>query len=58
MVDEVNANNQEVRAVSDLWLETLQEGIVKIRKMFGLTPEEFDVKRRNAGEVTEDDQQE
>lgn len=58
VVDEVNANNQEVRAISDLWLETLQDGIVKIRKMFGLTPEEFDVKRRNAGEVTEDDQQE
>ncbi len=46
VVDEVNANNAEVRAVSEIWLECLKDGIEKIRKMFNLDPDEFDVKRR------------
>ena len=46
VVDEVNSNNAEVRAISETWYETLIDGVERIQKMFGLTPEEFDVKRR------------
>lgn len=46
ITDEVNANNQETQAVSEVWLETLKECVEKVRNMFGLTPEELDVDRR------------
>lgn len=46
VVDEVNANNQEVIAISELWLKTLEDGVDRIRRMFGFTEEEFSVKRR------------
>lgn len=63
IVDEVNANNQEVRAVSEIWLEELQYGLEKARKMFGMSESELSVERREdpvpeVTEVTEDDQQE
>lgn len=34
--DEVNANNEETRANSLLWLRTMKEGCAKVNKMFGL----------------------
>ena len=43
ITDEVNANNTETKALSELWLETLQTGIDKANKMFGL---EIHVERR------------
>lgn len=36
LVDEVNANNEEVRSLADLWLKTLQDGCKKAREMFQL----------------------
>lgn len=36
LVDEVNANNEEVRSLADLWLETLQDGCTKARELFQL----------------------
>lgn len=36
LVDEVNANNEEVRSLADLWLETLQDGCAKARDLFQL----------------------
>ena len=36
LVDEVNANNEEVRSLADLWLETLQDGCEKARELFQL----------------------
>lgn len=36
VVDEVNANNAETRANTKLWLETMQDGVSKVNKMFGL----------------------
>ena len=36
LVDEVNANNEEVRSLADLWLETLQDGCAKARELFQL----------------------
>ena len=41
LVDEVNANNEEVRSLADMWLESLKDGCRKAREMF-LLPE-FDV---------------
>ena len=63
IVDEVNANNQEVRAVSEIWLEELENGLEKARKMFGLSSSELSVERRElpeneSMEVEENDQQE
>ena len=43
ITDEINANNTETKALSELWLETLQTGIDKANKMFGL---EIRVERR------------
>lgn len=37
IVDEVNANNQETNCISDIWLETLQEGCKQASDMFGIT---------------------
>ena len=34
--DEVNANNEEVKALSSLWLEELQDSIKKVNDMFNL----------------------
>lgn len=36
VTDEVNSNNVETRAKLDLWLESLNEGAEKTRKMFGI----------------------
>ena len=36
LVDEVNANNEEVRSLADLWLETLRDGCKKARELFQL----------------------
>ena len=62
IVDEVNANNQEVRAVSEIWLEELKFGLEKARNMFGISEDELSVERREdplpeMTEVTEDDKQ-
>ena len=37
IVDEVNANNTETNCISDIWLETLQEGCKQASEMFGIT---------------------
>lgn len=34
--EEVNANNEEVKALSQLWLEELQDSIKKVNKMFNI----------------------
>lgn len=36
VTDEVNANNEEVKALSELWLEELQDSMDKANKMFNL----------------------
>ena len=36
VTDEVNSNNVETRAKLDLWLESLNEGAERARKMFGI----------------------
>ena len=43
IVDEVNANNVETYCLSDIWLETLQEGCKQASDMFGIT---FNVEKR------------
>lgn len=43
ITDEVNANNTETKALSELWLESLNDGIEKVVNMFGI---ELSVKRR------------
>lgn len=35
-VEEVNANNEEIRSTSALWLESLQDGCKKAREMFDI----------------------
>lgn len=63
--DEVNANNEETRSLSEQWLECLTESVEKARNMFGLSESEFTVKIRETSrnferpeEVTADDRQE
>ena len=46
ITDEVNANNVETQAVSEIWLQTLQECVKKVRDMFGFTEDELSVERR------------
>lgn len=41
LTDEVNANNQETKAIAEIWLETLKTGCKKTRELFDLP--EFDV---------------
>lgn len=36
LVDEVNANNQQTKALASVWLETIQKGMEETNKMFGL----------------------
>ncbi len=36
ITDEVNANNVETSILSDLWMDSIQDGIKKIRDMFGI----------------------
>lgn len=36
ITDEVNANNVETTILSDLWMDSIQDGIKNIRDMFGL----------------------
>lgn len=44
--EEVNANNEEVRALSSLWLEEMQDSMKKANDMFGL---DLSVKLREIG---------
>jgi len=37
ITDEVNANNEEVKALSSLWLEEMQDSMKKANDMFGLS---------------------
>ena len=46
IVDEINANNEETMCLSDLWLEMLQEDLERVRKMFGYTKRQLNVKRK------------
>lgn len=36
ITDEVNANNVETTILSDMWMDSIQDGIKKIRDMFGI----------------------
>lgn len=36
VVDEVNANNEEIRSLPELWLDTLKDGCKKTRELFGI----------------------
>lgn len=36
LVDEVNANNQDVRSLAELWLDELQDGCKRAKDMFGI----------------------
>ena len=36
ITDEVNANNVETTILSDLWMDSIQDGIKKVRDMFGI----------------------
>lgn len=36
ITDEVNANNVETTILSDLWMDSIQDGITKVKDMFGL----------------------
>ena len=36
ITDEVNANNVETSILSDLWMDSIQDGIRKVRDMFGI----------------------
>lgn len=36
ITDEVNANNVETTILSDMWMDSIQDGIEKIRNMFGI----------------------
>ena len=44
LVDEVNANNEEIKSLPELWLETLKRECEKTRDLFGIT--DFDVEWR------------
>lgn len=48
VVDEVNANNEEVRTLADMWLESLKESCRKTRELFLL--DDFDVEWRYGNE--------
>ena len=48
VVDEVNANNEEVRTLADMWLESLKESCTKTRELFLL--DNFDVDWRYTNE--------
>lgn len=48
LVDEVNANNIETNCLSDIWIETLQEGCKQASDMFGIT---LSVEKRYKEEV-------
>ena len=43
ITDEVNANNVETTILSDMWMDSIQDGIKKVRDMFGI---EISCKRR------------
>ena len=36
ITDEVNANNVETTILSDMWMDSIQDGIKNIRDMFGI----------------------
>lgn len=52
--DEVNANNEEVGALCGLWLRELQDCIKRVRKMFGYTAADLDVKLPKEEHQTEE----
>ena len=56
ITDEVNANNVETQAVSEVWLETLQDCVERVRNLFGLTEEELSVKRKEINDGTMTDE--
>lgn len=43
ITDEVNANNEDIKSISELWLENIEEGFKKLRELTGL---EWRVDRR------------
>ena len=49
LVDEVNANNEEVKTLAELWLDSLKQGCAKARDLFQL--EKFDVDWRYPADV-------
>ena len=58
ITDEVNANNAETKAISKVWLESLQDGVERVRKMFGIPESEFSVKRAETEEPEEPEEPE
>ena len=57
---EVNAQQEEVASLAELWMETLQDGIQVARKLFGYTEDELNVewRRPEAAQEVQDDRQE
>lgn len=51
---EVKANSFEVRSKCEVWLDELQKGFEKTRKMFGLTKEQLNVEWRKEVNVYDD----
>ena len=52
VVDEVNANNEEIKALPELWRDSLKDGCRKTRDLFGI--ENFDVDWRYDNEPGSD----
>ena len=52
LVDEVNANNEEIRTLADMWLESLKESCRKTREMFLLDNFDVDWRYKNEGSDT------
>lgn len=50
IVDEVNANNEEVKSMAALWLENLQKSLEDTRAMFGIPESVLSVKWRTMPE--------
>ena len=51
--DEVNANNTETKTMCEMWLEMLQDGVKKAKKMFGLKSFSVDWREQEGGEKRE-----
>ena len=47
--DEVNANNTETKTMCEMWLEMLQDGVKKAKKMFGLKSFSVDWREQEGG---------
>ena len=48
ITDEVNANNQETRALSQVIFETVKKDLQTVYKVTGLTPAQLDIKWKEA----------